>query len=116
MKIIDLSIIFNSKLGKTLTNKQGWKLGREITVKKGNPNLFIALVDLKASGAPDIWIYEYDDFAGCVANQFKAYISKPKKDGSKRIDPNFRWYDIRNISEYDHAKRNAWNLITEQLK
>ena len=32
---------------RSIRNKQGWKLGKDITTKKGNPDLFIVLVNLE---------------------------------------------------------------------
>jgi hypothetical protein len=101
---------------RSITNTQGWKLGRDIEVKKGNPNLFVALVELKKKGLPDIWIYEHDVLAERISAQFAKYIARPKKDGGKRADPGFRWYDLHNFTADDKARRNAWPKILEQLK
>ncbi len=76
---------------RSISNKQGWKLGNDITKKMMNPDLFVALVELHESGAPDIWIYEYDSLAKRVSKQFAAYIAKPKKDGGNRKDP---WFSL----------------------
>ena len=101
---------------RSIRNKQGWKLGCDITEKKSNPNLFVALVELKATGAPDIWIYEYDVLAEHVEKQFNTYIVKKKKDGKDRKDPGFRWHDLRSFNKDDHARKNDWNIITKHLK
>lgn len=100
---------------RSITNKQGWKLGSNITEKKVNPNLFVALVELQEKGFPDIWIYEYDAFAERISELFAAYIAKPKRNGEKRLDPGFRWHDLRNFNDDDHARKNAWSLIIQRL-
>jgi hypothetical protein len=101
---------------RSITNKQGWKLGSDITEKKGNPNLFVALVELQEAGFPDVWIYEYDALAERISVLFADYIATPKKGGGKRIDPGFRWHDLRHFSADDHARKNAWSKIVERLK
>jgi hypothetical protein len=101
---------------RSITNKQGWKLGKDIAEKKGNPNLFVALVELQEKGFPDIWIYEYDALAERISEVFADYIAKPKRNGEKRLDPGFRWHDLHKFSADDRARRNAWIKIVEQLK
>ena len=64
---------------RSITNKQGCKLGSDIIKKKGNPNLFVALVELRETGFPDVWIYEYDALAERISVLFANYIATPKK-------------------------------------
>lgn len=91
---------------RSVSNKAGWKLGRDIETKQNNPNLYVALVELKKLGAPDVWIYEYDTLAERVSDQFKKYIGKAKKDGQPRKDPGFRWHDLRQFTAADKARKN----------
>src|SRR5258705_3939302 len=44
----------------SLENKQGWRLNRDICIKRDNLNLFVVLVDLKEDGTNDYFIYEHD--------------------------------------------------------
>lgn len=101
---------------RSITNTQGWKLGTDITKKKHNPDFFVALVELKESGMPNIWIYEGDVLAARIENLFSDYMSKPKKDGGQRKDPGFRWYDLRYFEKADHARKNKWSIITKRLE
>ena len=100
---------------RSITNMQGWKLGSDIEEKKGNPNLFVALVALQEKGFPDIWIYEYDALAERISGLFAAYIGKPKRNGQKRVDPGFRWHDLRFFDQEDHARKNDWSAVIERL-
>ncbi|MCC6544801.1 MAG: aspartate-ammonia lyase [Nitrospirae bacterium] len=101
---------------RSMSNKAGWKLGRDIETKQNNPNLYVALVELKESGMPDVWIYEYDTLAERVSGQFKKYIGKAKKDGQPRKDPGFRWHDLKQFTADDNDRKNAWTIITDNLK
>jgi len=91
-------------------------MGKDITVKEGNTSLFVALVELKAKGLPDVWIYKHDVLAGRVGRQFATYMRKLKKDGTNRKDPGFVWHDLRSFRRYDHARKNDWAIITKRLK
>jgi hypothetical protein len=41
-----------------LNNEQGWKLYKQIAVKKNNPNLFLALVNLKTKAQNEFYIFQ----------------------------------------------------------
>jgi len=109
------TVIFQVKT-RSITNTQGWKMGADITNKKGNANLFVALVELKASGLPDIWVYKHDVLAARIAKQFAVYMATPKRDGAKRKDPGFVWHDLRSFRPYDHARKNDWTAATTRLR
>lgn len=101
---------------KASDNKQGWKLGKEMETKHVNMELFVILVDLQADGAPDFYIYQHDVLSDRIANQYRQYLSKPKRDGKPRKDVDFRWYDTRFLGPDDLARKNNWSIITEKLK
>ncbi len=42
---------------RSIGNKQGWKLGLDITTKRNDAGLFVVLVNLEADGLPDFYIY-----------------------------------------------------------
>ena len=96
---------------RSVSNKQGWKLGKDIEIKKNNSNLFIVLVNLKKNQPSDCFIYQYDLFSETVSIHYDRYIKKPKKDGAKRKDPGFRWYDNE-----DEGYRNNWQPIINALE
>ncbi|WP_206199079.1 hypothetical protein [Thiomicrorhabdus indica] len=67
------SIVIQVKT-RSIRNTQGWKLGKDITIKQNNPDLFVALVNLEEQGMPEIFIYEYDTLAERVQNNYTSYI------------------------------------------
>jgi len=109
------SIVIQVKT-RSIQNKQGWKLGKDISIKKHTSDLFVALVNLEEKGMPDIYIYEYDILAKRVAEQYKAYIEAPKKDGSKKKEVGFRWHDTKSFTSDDHSRRNNWSPIINALE
>ncbi|MDD2387675.1 MAG: hypothetical protein PHP52_12935 [Bacteroidales bacterium] len=91
-------------------NKQGWKLGKEICTRKNNPNLFTVLVNITSNGI-DFYIYQYDTLSERVENAYLEYLKIEKKDGSKRKDIGFRWWDLKLFTEDDKNRKNNWNLL-----
>lgn len=91
-------------------NKQGWKLGKEICNRKNNPNLFTVLVNLSINEI-EYYIYEYDTLSEKVENAYLNYLKIPKKDGNKRKDIDFRWWDLKLFTEDDKNRKNNWNLL-----
>lgn len=100
---------------RSIGNKQGWKLGKEITNKQNNKSLFVVLVNLKENEAPDYYIYEYDDLANRIEKVYNNYINTPKKDGNPRKPVSFRWYDESSFTDSDIKKKNNWTPILEYL-
>lgn len=94
----------------SLGNKQGWKLGTDICIKKGNPNLFTVLVNLKAEEI-EYYIYEYDALAEIVEQNYKKYMSTEKRDGSARKEVKFRWHDFKYFTAEDHKRKNNWEIL-----
>ncbi len=95
-----------------LDNEQGWKLNKQITEKKNNPNLFLILVNLKQEGVCDYYIYKYDEFVDKVNDIYSKYISQPKKkDGSQKKEVGFRWFDFINFTDGDYARKNNWDIL-----
>lgn len=95
---------------RSIGNKQGWKLGKTIEHSQ-NDSLFIALVDLKETSCPDIYIYQYNTLSKKVSECYKTYINTPKKDGTNRKEVEFRW-----CNEVDIANKNNWEPIIKALK
>jgi hypothetical protein len=96
---------------RSIENKQGWKLGKDICFKKNNPNLFVVLVNLEEDGLPEFYIYEYDVLAERVQKNYDKYLSIPKRDGSQRKEVDFRWHDKNLFNEDDKKRRNDWQPI-----
>jgi hypothetical protein len=95
----------------SIENNQGWKLGLEIENKQENPNLFVVLVNMKNDGTNDFYIYEYNKLSERVNEIFQEYISTPKRDGTKRKEVNFRWFDFKDFNQEDKAKLNNWKIL-----
>lgn len=100
---------------RSIRNKQGWKLGKDITIRRNNPGLFVVLVNLEEDGLPEFYVYEYDSLADVVDRNYKRYIEQPKRDGTKRKDVGFRWHDTNLFSEDDHRRKNNWSPIDKGL-
>lgn len=100
---------------RSIRNTQGWKLGKDVTIERNNPDLFVALVNLEERGMPEIFIYEYDVLARRVNEQYMKYIDTLKKDGSKRKEVGFRWHDTRYFTDDDNSRRNNWSPIIAAL-
>ena len=101
---------------RSINNTQGWKLGKDITEKKNNKDLFVVLVNLEEDGLPEFYIYEYDVLAERVQKNYEAYMNKPKRDGNKRKEVEFRWHDTKCFTNDDHARKNIWKPIINALK
>lgn len=91
-------------------NKQGWKLGMDICERKNNPNLFTVLVNLTDDHV-DFYIYEYDVLSEKVEQIYSDYLSTPKRNGEDRKDIAFRWFDLKQFSADDHARKNNWGIL-----
>lgn len=99
-----------------LNNEQGWKINKQIAVKKNNPNLFLALVNLKTKAQNEFYIFQYDDFVDKVEKVYQDYITQPhKKSGLQKAEVNFRWFDHKNFTEADNFRKNDWRLILDKL-
>ena len=88
----------------------GWKLGKDVCIRKNNKNLFTVLVNLKGHEI-EYYIYEYDVLSERVEKAYKNYINTPKKDGSARKDIDFRWWDFKMFNEEDHKRKNNWDIL-----
>ena len=100
---------------RSIRNKQGWKLGKDITTKKGNPDLFIVLVNLEEGGLSEFYVYEYDVLADVVQKNYTVYLEQPKRDGSKRKEVGFRWHDIKLFTNDDRRRKDNWRPIEMKL-
>jgi hypothetical protein len=95
----------------SLHNKQGWRLSIDICTKRGNPNLFVVLVNLKSDGTTDYYIYEYDALSERVSEVYAKYMSVPKRDGTQHKDVDFRWFDFKYFTDEDYQRLNKWGIL-----
>ena len=100
---------------RSIRNKQGWKLGKDITVKRHDSGLFVVLVNLEEYGLPEFYVYEYDSLADVVDRNYTTYMAQPKRDGTPRKDVGFRWHDTSLFTEDDHSRKNNWEPIENGL-
>lgn len=91
-------------------NKQGWKLGMDICARKNNPLHYTVLVNLTGSEI-EYYIYEYDILSERVEKAYSDYLWKPKRDGGKRKDIDFRWHDFKLFSADDYSRKNNWDVL-----
>ena len=94
-----------------LKNEQGWKLNKQITQRKNNPSLFLILVNLKQTGICDFYIYQYDELVDKVNEFYNRYINQEKRNGEKRKEVGFRWFDLKMFTEEDHSRKNNWEIL-----
>lgn len=100
---------------RSVHNEQGWKLGTDISKGHAPTGLFVVLVNLKAAGSPEYYVYEYPVLAERVAQVYQAYISKPKRDGTPKKEVGFRWFDEVSFKDDDHSRKNNWQPIIKAL-
>jgi len=91
-------------------NNQGWKLGMDICTRKNNPLLYTILVNLTGNEI-EYYIYEYDILSERIEKTYADYLSKPKRDGGKKKDIYFRWYDFKLFSADDYSRKNNWDIL-----
>ena len=108
------SIVIQVKT-RSIRNNQGWKLGKNITTKHNNSDLFVVLVNLQERGLPEFFIYEYDILAETVEKNYQRYIDTPKRDGTKKKDVSFRWHDTKFFTQDDLDRKNNWSPIINSL-
>jgi hypothetical protein len=94
-----------------IENKQGWKLSMDLTKNKGNPELYVVLVNMKGDESNDYYIYLHDDLCNRINQLYKKYISTKKRDGEPRKDLSFRWFDLREFNANDLSRLNNWKLL-----
>ncbi len=92
-------------------NKQGWRLSKNITNRKNNPNLYVVLVNLLEEGKCDYYIYPYDTLSEKVEKTYSKYISTAKRDGTKRKEVDFRWFNHNDFDEDDSGRKNDWTVL-----
>jgi hypothetical protein len=95
----------------SLQNKQGWRLNKDICVKRDNPNLFVVLVKLNDDGTNDYYVYQHDQLADRISSLYSDYMKVKKKDGSQRKDVDFRWFDMKYFTDDDHNRRGKWEVL-----
>jgi len=101
---------------RSIGNKQGWKLGVDMEDESHSKGLFVVLVNMHETEAPDFYIYTHKDLAKRVKAVYAAYIAEPKKDGSPKKEVGFRWFDDVSFTEDDHVRKNVWSAIEQSLQ
>jgi hypothetical protein len=91
-------------------NTQGWKLGMDICEKKNNPSLYTILVNLTGEEI-EYYIYEYDILSERINTLYNEYLNTPKRDGGKRKDIAFRWFDLKQFTNDDYSRKNRWEIL-----
>ena len=91
-------------------NIQGWELGTDICVRKNNELLYTILVKLSGP-VLEYYIYEYDVLSEKVERLYSQYLLQPKRDGGKRKDIAFRWFNLNEFTEDDYKRKNNWKLL-----
>ncbi|MBB5349522.1 aspartate-ammonia lyase [Desulfoprunum benzoelyticum] len=99
---------------RSIKNKQGWKLGPDMALKK--QGLFVVLVNMHENGLPDFYVYQHGVLAARVNEVYRAYMAKPKKDGTTKKEVGFRWFDEISFKEDDRSRKNNWKAIEEALR
>ena len=85
-------------------------MGKDVCIRKKNPNLFTVLVNLSGNEI-EYYIYEYDVLSERVESAYAEYIEKPKRDGGERKDIDFRWWDLKKFKDDDLRRKNNWELL-----
>ena len=98
-----------------IENKQGWKLGKDILIKKNNSKLYVVLVNLKESEPNDYYVFKYDTLSDRVNEIYTEYLQQAKRDGTPRKDVGFRWMDLKNFTPKERQLKNSWQEIIKAL-
>ena len=98
-----------------IENKQGWKLGKDILIKKNNSKLYVVLVNLKESEPNDYYVFKYDTLSDRVNEIYTEYLQQAKRDGTPRKDVGFRWMDLKNFTAKEKQLKNSWQEIIRAL-
>ncbi len=101
---------------RSMRNKQGWKLNKQVSATDTPGVPFVVLVNMHERRAPDFFIYRYSEFVARVIEIFENYMAKPKRSGEPHKDPGFRWFDEINFTEADRARINNWQPIIDALE
>jgi hypothetical protein len=99
----------------SIHNKQGWKLGTGFEKAQDNPNLFVILVNISVENS-DFYIYEHDEFAKRVQEEYIKYIEQPKLDGKPRKEVGFRWFNLADFTKNDEFRKNNWEILGFKFK
>jgi len=91
-------------------NNQDWKLGVDFCRKNNNTLLFTILVNI-TNEKIEYYIYEYDVFAELVESFHHKYLEVLKRNGEKRKEIGFRWYDLKHFTDDDKRRKNAWGIL-----
>ena len=83
----------------------------DICTKRDNPDLFVVLVNMRADGTNDYYIYEYDALSERISQVYAEYMSTPKRDGTQRKDVGFRWFDLKYFTDQDRNRLNKWEIL-----
>lgn len=101
---------------RSIGNKQGWKLNKQVSAAETPGVPFVVLVKLKDEEKPDFFIYRFSEFSARVNQIFQDYMAKPKRSGELRKDPGFRWFDEIHFTETDESRKNNWEPIVAALE
>lgn len=92
-------------------NSAGWKLAKLPEHEPLSDSLFVVLVRLLPSGSVDFYIFDYPTFRRRVTDVFETYTSQPKRDGTPRKAPDFRWFDLKDMNVSDKDRKDRWDLL-----
>lgn len=94
-----------------IENKDGWFLSKEYLKKRGNPNFYVVLVNLKIGQPNDYYVYLFDDLVDRITSKLAKMKDKGSKQKNKIIT--LRLIDFK---PDDHRKKNDWKLIQHHLQ
>lgn len=101
---------------RSVRNKQGWKLNKQISAAETPGVPFVVLVNLREKDPPEFFIYRFAEFSARVSEIFQNYMAKPKRSGESRKDPGFRWFDEIHFTDADLDRKNNWEPIVAALE
>jgi hypothetical protein len=69
------------------------------------------LVKLNDDGTNDYYVYEHDVLAERITGVYANYMNIPKRDGSRRRDVDFRWFDLKYFTDDDHTGKTTGRFL-----
>ena len=93
---------------RSVNNRAGWKMSKDMAEPNRGKVQFVVLVNLHADKLPDFYIYTPKKLARKVSAGYSKYINTPRRDGTRRKEVGFRWFDEASFGADDHARKNNW--------
>jgi len=99
---------------RSIGNRQGWLLTKDIERLVPVNNFFIAFVDLKGMDEkPDYFIIPKNQFAEWMAKHHQKWLATPGRSGRPHVDNPIRAFDKPQFIEFEQYHNN-WEILNSR--